>query len=524
LALIRRRNFEARRVGLSVQGAEELARREAARRTAIRQRGHFDRRPLHSAPVRDDRNVDDVVEDYTEAAKELRGRTLQRAKGTRRSLVSSDMLAAVVALAGVGAASESAPRPASFLLVLVVVLVGKLSGLYDRDQVLLRKSTLEEVPSLFQLSGLCALVLWLGDGSVFTNDLNRTGVLGLWFLLFITLTLGRVATRSVTSRLTSVERCLIVGDPGATAEVVAKLEGRRAEVVGRLPLVERRGRNDGELCADFESIICRSGAHRIIVVPGVHGESEATLAAVSRAQEMGINVSILPRMFEVIGSSVEFDHVDGMTLLGVHQFGLTRSSMIIKRVVDIVGSGLGLLLLSPYFALAALAIRLDSKGPVFFRQPRVGQNGHHFEMRKFRTMYDGADRLREQLAEHNHAGDGMFKVPHDPRVTRVGAFLRRYSLDEVPQLINVFRGEMSLVGPRPLILEEDARIEGRHRRRLHLTPGMTGPWQVLGTAERRVPMRDMVTIDYLYAGNWSLWTDVKILLRTALHVVRGHGL
>jgi lipopolysaccharide/colanic/teichoic acid biosynthesis glycosyltransferase len=221
---------------------------------------------------------------------------------------------------------------------------------------------------------------------------------------------------------------------------------------------------------------------------------------------------------------VEFDHVDGMTLLGVHRFGLSRSSWTLKRAVDIVGSGLGLLFLSPFFAVVAIAIRLDSRGPVFFRQPRVGHRGRPFEVFKFRTMHEGADRIRAELAAQSHAGEGLFKVADDPRITRVGRFLRRHSLDELPQLINVFRGEMSLVGPRPLILEEDAQIQGRHRRRLDLTPGMTGPWQILGTATRRVPMRDMVTLDHLYAGNWSLWTDVKILLRTALHVARGHGL
>jgi lipopolysaccharide/colanic/teichoic acid biosynthesis glycosyltransferase len=229
-------------------------------------------------------------------------------------------------------------------------------------------------------------------------------------------------------------------------------------------------------------------------------------------------------MCEIVGSSVEFDHVDGMTLLGVHRFGLSRSSWALKRAVDIVGSGLGLLAIAPVFAAVALAIRLDTRGPVFFRQRRMGHRSQPFEMLKFRTMHEGADRVRAELAALSHAGDGLFKIVDDPRITRVGRFLRRYSLDELPQLINVFRGEMSLVGPRPLILEEDARIEGHHRRRLNLTPGMTGPWQVLGTASRRVPLRDMVTLDYLYAGNWSLWTDVKILLRTATHVVRGHGL
>jgi lipopolysaccharide/colanic/teichoic acid biosynthesis glycosyltransferase len=174
-------------------------------------------------------------------------------------------------------------------------------------------------------------------------------------------------------------------------------------------------------------------------------------------------------------------------------------------------------------ALATIAIRLESAGPILFRQQRVGRNGEPFTMLKFRTMFDGADQMREELRALSNAGDGMFKVRDDPRVTRVGRFLRRTSLDEMPQFINVLRGEMSLVGPRPLVADEDARIAGWHRRRLHLTPGLTGPWQVLGSGESRVPLRDMVTIDYLYAANWTLWSDAKVLLRTVAHVVRARG-
>jgi exopolysaccharide biosynthesis polyprenyl glycosylphosphotransferase len=477
-------------------------------------------RPLSllPAPATDTRRADPTA---------LRNQTRRRAAIARRSLVAADLIAAMLAPVALALIVNNSPKAASFLAAPLVVLAGKLGGHYDRDETRLRKSTLEEVPGLFQLAGLCALLLWLGDGSVFSNDLHRPDVIWLWFLLFAAITAGRLTARYAAARVVPAERCLIIGDPGATAEVAAKLAGRRVEVVGRLPLVERRAAPRGvrdELCADFEDYVCRSGANRIIVVPGIHGDAEATLAAVSRAQEMGTYVSILPRMCEVVGSSVEFDHVDGMTLLGVHRFGLSRSSWILKRSVDIVGSGLGLLAMSPLFAIAAIAIRLDSKGSVFFRQPRVGHQGERFEMVKFRTMREDADQVRAELAGLSHAGDGLFKVADDPRVTRVGRLLRRYSLDELPQLINVFRGEMSLVGPRPLIIEEDAQIEGRHRRRLNLTPGMTGPWQVLGTASHRVPLREMVTLDYLYVGNWSLWTDVKILLRTAMHVVRGQGL
>ena len=172
----------------------------------------------------------------------------------------------------------------------------------------------------------------------------------------------------------------------------------------------------------------------------------------------------------------------------------------------------------PVMLVIAVAIRLDSKGPVFFRQIRVGRDGKRFCMLKFRTMVDGADELKPQLLDAAPRGR-LFKLSDDPRITRVGRWLRRTSLDELPQLINVLRGDMSLVGPRPLILDEDRLVLGWHRRRLHLTPGMTGHWQILGSA--RIPLAEMVKIDYLYAANWSLWTDVKILLRTIPYVLRG---
>jgi lipopolysaccharide/colanic/teichoic acid biosynthesis glycosyltransferase len=172
---------------------------------------------------------------------------------------------------------------------------------------------------------------------------------------------------------------------------------------------------------------------------------------------------------------------------------------------------------APVLAALAIAIRLDSRGSIFFRQVRIGRDGEPFEIFKFRSMVTGADAQKDALRGFNEVGDGMFKISSDPRVTRVGRLLRGTSLDELPQLFNVLRGEMSLVGPRPLVVDEDALVLGLDRSRLHLTPGMTGPWQVLGA---RVPMQEMVGIDYLYVSSWSLWLDVKLLLRTVRHVLR----
>jgi lipopolysaccharide/colanic/teichoic acid biosynthesis glycosyltransferase len=202
--------------------------------------------------------------------------------------------------------------------------------------------------------------------------------------------------------------------------------------------------------------------------------------------------------------------------------GVPRSATALKRTFDLLATSLGLLAVLPLMIAIAVAVKLDGGGPVLFRQRRVGRHGRDFQMLKFRTMVPEADALKEALRHRNEAHGGLFKIAEDPRVTRVGRFLRRSALDELPQLLNVLRGEMSLVGPRPLVVDEDRRIEGWHRRRLELMPGMTGPWQILGPA--RVPLGEMVVIDHLYIADWSLWKDIKILLRTVPHVVGRRGL
>jgi lipopolysaccharide/colanic/teichoic acid biosynthesis glycosyltransferase len=190
--------------------------------------------------------------------------------------------------------------------------------------------------------------------------------------------------------------------------------------------------------------------------------------------------------------------------------------------MDLAGSILGLVVLAPFLIAISLAIRLTSHGPALFRQRRIGRGGRQFDVFKFRTMVDGADALKDDLFVLNEAEDGFFKIAEDPRLTRIGRLLRRTCLDELPQLLNVVRGEMSLVGPRPLVPDEDRRIEGWERDRLLLKPGMTGHWQIFGSS--RIPLREMVKIDYLYGANWSLWLDAKILLRTVPYMVRRHGL
>lgn len=450
----------------------------------------------------------------------------------RRSLIAADVISAALALALVAAGASTSLTWGTLVALPLVVLVAKLLGLYDRDDLVFHKSTLDEAPSLFQLAALFALLTWLLHGVLVDGPVDPLGTLALFTSFLFAVLSGRTLARRVSFAVAPDERCLVVGPSGARQRFAQKLaRAQRGTIVaGHLPLederrtptrrgrFERRGRT--VTLRDIEQMIGELDAHRVVIIPG-EASTDTMLEAVSRVKAVGVKVSILPRMFEVVGSSVEFDEVEGATMLGVRRFGLGRSSRLIKRTLDIILSSVALIVLSPLLAVIALAIKLDTPGPVLFRQLRVGRQGRHFCMFKFRSMVDRAEMQRDALERHNES-QGLFKMTADPRVTPVGRLLRRSSLDELPQLLNVLRGEMSIVGPRPLVVDEDRRVEGRHRGRLLLTPGMTGPWQLLGPT--RVPLEDMVIMDYRYGANWSMWTDVKIVLRTVGHVFsrRGH--
>jgi exopolysaccharide biosynthesis polyprenyl glycosylphosphotransferase len=355
--------------------------------------------------------------------------------------------------------------------------------------------------------------------------LGSDQLLGVWTLVFATAVAGRWLARKIAGRALPFERVLVIGGALETAQVADKLRHNssvHAAVIGRVALASTEA-EVGTIGSinDLEAIVEELGVHRAVVAPG-ESTYDQTLDGIRAAKAVGVQVSVLPRLLEVVGSSVEFDQLNGVTVLGVRRFGLTSSSAAVKRAMDLFGAAAGLLFLAPLFTVFAVLVKLSSPGPVFFRQRRIGQDGRPFELIKFRTMVRDAEQRRRDLLERNEAAEGLFKIADDPRVTPIGRFLRRSSLDELPQLINVLRGEMSLVGPRPLVPEEDSRIEGRHRRRLHLKPGMTGHWQIFGSS--RIPIREMVTIDYLYVANWSLWGDIKILCRTVPHVLGRRGL
>jgi exopolysaccharide biosynthesis polyprenyl glycosylphosphotransferase len=448
----------------------------------------------------------------------------------RRMLLGADVVAVVVAfLLTVGMSTRSLQITwAALAGVPVLVVTAKLFGLYDRDETLMRKTTLDEAPKLFHLATLTALVAWLGGGVLVSGRLDRNEALFLWLGLTVLLVLARSTARAIALRMAPAERCLFIGDAVSAETIRSKLTGHggiKGEIVAQIDLHEVAPWSTDVFSthrlAEIRRLAQAQNVHRAIIAPG-DADSSEMLNLLRTLKAVGVRVSVLPRLLEVVGSSVEFDDLHGVTVMGVRRFDLTRSSAKVKRGFDLLGVGLGLLVMGPVMLVIAVAIKLDSRGPVFFRQLRVGRHGERFHVFKFRTMVPDAEQLKDSLRHRNEAQEGLFKIADDPRVTRVGHLLRKLSLDELPQIFNVLRGEMSLVGPRPLVIEEDQRVEGWHRRRLELMPGMTGHWQILGPS--RVSLREMVAIDYLYVANWSLWTDIKILLRTVPYVLARRGL
>jgi exopolysaccharide biosynthesis polyprenyl glycosylphosphotransferase len=449
---------------------------------------------------------------------------LRRDARIRRSLAVADALAAALSVTLAAALSGHGPSPALLAGPVLFIVLCKLGRLYDRDEHVVRKGTLDQAPALLQATTVFSFAIWLASDAFVPGGFDKPEVAAVWATLLVSVSIFRFASRRIALRTTAPERLLLLGSAQAASRLAARLERAhsvRAMLVGRVAL-ERGDRAApvpiGPL-DDLDYLLRHHEVERVIIAPHAL-TSDEQLDTIRLVKSLGVKVSVLPRLFEVVGSSMEFDDVDGITLLGLRRYGLSKTSWYLKHTFDVVAASLGLVVLSPLLLVIAVAIRLSSSGPVLFKQTRVGRRGERFQMLKFRTMYDGADGDKDKLLTYCD-GDGLFKLHDDPRVTPVGRLLRRASLDELPQLVNVLRGEMSLVGPRPLIEEEDEKIAGWHHRRREGTPGMTGVWQVLGSA--RVPLDDMVKMDYLYRANWSLWLDVKILLRTFAHVCGRRG-
>jgi exopolysaccharide biosynthesis polyprenyl glycosylphosphotransferase len=429
---------------------------------------------------------------------------LRRDALARRALAVADVLAAATAVLALGVFSgEPLLRGGALLTLPLLVLILQPAGLYHRDEHLLHRTTLDEVPALFQVTTLYALVASLAADLTSAEPMQARDIAVLWLLLFV---LGDTATAAFLSRKFGISfavKAVVVGRVPLSDEVVQDANG--PATLGAVPVL-------GDL-ADLAETLVVHDVHRVIIASS---DSADSLEAIRVVKSLGVKISLLPRLLEVVGSSFEFDDVDGVTLLGIRRSELNRSSHLIKRAIDVIAATVGLVVLAPALGLIALLIRLDSPGGVLYRQKRIGRHGREFLMLKFRSMVDGADAQKAALLDRNET-EGLFKIADDPRITKVGAWLRASSLDELPQLWNILRGEMSLVGPRPLVPDDDAKIHGWQRKRLNVPPGMTGVWQILGST--RVPLEEMVKLDYLYGATWSLWLDLKILLRTVTYVL-----
>jgi exopolysaccharide biosynthesis polyprenyl glycosylphosphotransferase len=257
----------------------------------------------------------------------------------------------------------------------------------------------------------------------------------------------------------------------------------------------------------------------IITLPWMYHRKIVSIVAQCERQQ--VRARIVPDIFQMTLSHLDVEDLGGIPMIGVREISISRSEMILKRAMDVSIALLGLILLFPFFLVLALLIRMDSPGPVLYRQIRVGKGERLFTCFKFRSMQQDADEQLEELKERDEADGVFFKMRNDPRITGVGRFLRRTSVDELPQLLNVLMGHMSVVGPRPAPPSEVQRYQPWHRRRLEVSPGITGMWQVSGRSE--LSFDEMVLLDLYYIENWSPLLDVQIMLRTLPKVVIGEG-
>ncbi|MGD2206969.1 MAG: sugar transferase, partial [Anaerolineae bacterium] len=257
----------------------------------------------------------------------------------------------------------------------------------------------------------------------------------------------------------------------------------------------------------------------IITLPWMYHRKIVSIVAQCERQQA--RVRIVPDMFQMTLSYLDVEDLGGTPMIGVHEISISSSERVFKRAMDIAIALVCIVLFFPIFLLIALAIKLNSPGPVFFRQLRVGKDEKLFACYKFRSMREGAEEEKQELLDRNEVDGPVFKIRDDPRITPVGRFLRRTSLDELPQLLNVLMGHMSLVGPRPAIPAEVQRYQSWHKRRLEVAPGITGLWQVSGRSE--LTFDEQVLLDLYYIENWSPMLDVQILLRTLPKVIVGEG-
>jgi exopolysaccharide biosynthesis polyprenyl glycosylphosphotransferase len=460
-------------------------------------------------------------------------RASERSTVLRRLLLIADLGSAL--LAGLISAlifGLDGPSTAGLILILMSgsVLIAFVFGLYSDGDLLTWASGLSDAPRAL----VAALVLaWPVLG---VADLLNLGNPALVAIVATVATasfdsVGRALGRGWAHRIAPLRQRTVIVGSGLVADRLADRLDRHAEFgLQTIGLVDDdvHTLNDTQRLPKLGSldqlneVLDTSKVDRVIIAFS-RASHQQLLSCIRTCRDHRVAVDVVPRLFELLDSGQAQNQIGGLPLLSIGAPPLTKISRVAKRGLDIVISGAILVLLSPILLLVAIAIKIDSRGPIFFRQVRAGRGNTEFRLFKFRSMYKDAEERKRQFKEENEATDGvMFKIKRDPRITKTGRFLRRSSLDEIPQLVNVFRGEMSLVGPRPLILSESKHAaQNWHARRLDLRPGITGLWQISGRSD--LPFQEMVRFDYQYVSGWSLARDIEILLATIPVVISGRG-
>jgi len=446
----------------------------------------------------------------------------------RRLLAAGDWTALLGALCLVTATTSGTDVAILFWAVLFSpawILVVKLHGLYDNDHRRIRHSTLDELPSLVSASVLGTLVL---DGLLALSPagpLSSASAIAVGLVALGGSFVSRGVLRFLWHRVTGLAAGIVVG-PAAAVDMVARRVSTHPEtrlvLVGYLSPGEETASELPRLgsLADISEVAREYEIERVVVTEQEMSEPAAE-QLIEECKVAGLALTFLPQHYGLLGPGIELNRLAELPVLDFRFSDPSRSTVAMKRVMDVLISGAVLLLASPLLLAIAVAILLDSGRPVLFRQRRAGMEGDPFTMVKFRTMVPDAEARLPELIDLESLEQPAFKIPDDPRVTRIGRRLRRFSLDELPQLFNVLRGHMSLVGPRPEEESVVALYDERQRGRLAIKPGVTGPMQVYGRSDLTFEERLAMERDYL--DNLSIAGDLAILLRTPRAVLRGEG-
>ena len=430
------------------------------------------------------------------------------------------------------------------LMLPLWLVIAKLYGLFDRDEKRSDHTTADDVVTVVHAVTLGAWMLLVGAWWTGVAHPALAKVAAFWGISIVAISLGRIAARAYgRRRIAYLQNTVIVG-AGDVGQLVARKFLQDGDYgINLVGFLDADPRELPEDLAHIQvlgppehlaSVVRLLDVERVVIA--FSGDShERTLELIRALKDLDVQIDIVPRLFEIVGPNVGLHTVGGLPLMGLPALHISRSSLFVKRMTDLLASSIGLVVLAPVFAYIAIRIKLDSPGPVFYRHERIGPRGSAISVLKFRTMYSEHCRgskyggetaetmLKDLLADPLRRAqfEAHQKLENDPRITRYGAVLRRRSLDELPQLVNVFRGQLSLVGPRPVTKEELDRYGSGVEALLNLRPGITGWWQINGRSD--LSYTERVRLDMAYVGSWSLGLDLRIFAKTFRAVVRPRG-